>query len=317
MGLSRRMFLGTGAIGSVAANAVLAADIDEKSGMPRRVLGRTGARVSILGIGLGPTANQKMTEKQIGELVNHALDLGISYIDTAARYNNGASERGVAEVIKTRRKQVWLTTKIADRNYDGVMRMIEASLKRLQTDHVDLLHIHHIEKADDLAAIEAPNGPLKAFYKIRDQKIARFIGITSHRDPSVLKDALERHDFDCVQMSLNAAHAGSASGIDHSFEKIALPVANKKNMGVLAMKVFAGGRLRAGAPDEKLIRYSLSLPITSAVAGMPTIEALEENVRIAKAFQPLPASEMKDLSERLSRTFQSRLHRFFLNHQDA
>lgn len=313
MSVSRREFLGTGAVATVA----FADQIDPKSGMPQRLLGRTGAWVSILGIGTGPTATRKAVRKDIAELVNRALDQGITYIDTAVVYGNGISESAVGDVMKTRRKEVWLTTKIQDRNYDNIMRMADESLKRLQTGQVDLLHIHNLEKANDLEVIEAPNGPLKAFYKLRDQKMARFIGITSHTDPAVLKTALERHDFDCVQMSLNAAHSGAAANLDHSFEKIALPVANKKKMGVLAMKVYVGGRLAQGAPDESLIRYSLSLPVTAAVIGMPTLEFVERNTKMAKVFKPLPASEMKDMPERLGRTFKASLDHFFRHHQDA
>ena len=313
MSISRRGFLGTGA----AATAALAGEIDPNSGMPRRLLGKTGAKVSVLGIGTGPTAAGQMARKDLAELVNRALDLGISYIDTAVVYGNGASESAVGDVMKSRRKQVWLATKIQDRSYDNIMRMADESLKRLQTDHVDLLHIHNLGKADDLAVIEAPNGPLKAFYKLRDQKIARFIGITSHTDPSVLKDALERHDFDCVQMSLNAAHSGAAANLDHSFEKLALPVAVIKKMGILAMKVFVGGRLAQLTPDETLLRYSLSLAVTAAVVGMPNHGMLGKNTKIAKAFQPLPPSQMQALPKRLAPAFQASLARWFRHHRDA
>jgi len=311
--ISRREFLGTGA----AATVTLASEIDPKSGMPRRLLGKTAAMVSVLGIGTGPTATRKIVRKDLAELINRAIDLGISYIDTAVVYGHGASESGVGDVMQSRRKEVWLATKIQDRNYDNIMRLADASLKRLQTDHVDLLHIHNLGKADDLAVIESPNGPLQAFYKLRDQKVARFIGITSHTDPAVLRDALERHDFDCVQMSLNAAHSGAAANLDHSFEKLALPIAQKKNMGILAMKVFVGGRLAQLTPDETLLRYSLSLPVTAAVVGMPNHQMVGKNTMMAKAFRPLPPAEMKALPKRLGTAFRASLDHWFRHHQDA
>lgn len=317
MGISRRRFLQAAAFSSIVSNAEGAASEDSQRVMPTRVLGRTEARVSILGIGTGPTATREIEEEYIAELVAGALDRGITYVDTAVVYGEGKSERAVGEVLKSRRRQVWLATKIQDRNYDNILRMAEESLRRLQTDQVDLLHIHNLGKAEDLAAIEAPRGPLEAFYRLRDQKVTRFIGITSHTDPGVLKEALERHDFDCVQLSLNAAHSGAAASLDYSFEKIALPVAVRKNMGILAMKVFVGGQLARHAPDGQLLRYSLSLPIAAAVVGMPSLDLVEQNIRLGKAFEPLPDSEMKNLPEHLGRTFRATLDRFFRAHEDA
>src|SRR5947199_10230676 len=131
------------------------------------------------------------------------------------------------------------------------MRTVDTSLKRLQVDHVDLLHIHALMGPDDLAAIEAKDGAWAAATKARDQKMARFIGITCHAYPDVLKTALERHDFDCTQMALNAAMRGQVAGATSSFETTALPVALHKKMGVTAMKIFAQDALAGQAPPEK------------------------------------------------------------------
>lgn len=301
MSISRRALLGT---------AVLAG---EKGGMPTRILGKTGARVSILAYGCGSSFVQYGTFDEALATLTRALDLGVSYIDTAVAYGEGRSEKIVGTLMKTRRKEVWLATKIRNRGYDGVMRVLDESLERLQTDRVDLLHIHGLERSDDLAAIEKPDGALKAFYRIRDEKKARFIGITSHRDPAALKTALERHDFDCVQMSINPALRG-ADG-ESSFESLALPVAVRKNMGIVAMKVFAQARYKA--PAAQLIRYALSLPLNAAAVGMPNQKDLEENTRIAKAFTPMPDSERKKLAADLSAAHKAGLDRFFRRHVDA
>ena len=150
---------------------------------------------------------------------------------------------------------------------------------------MDLLHIHQLGDIDNLSKIEAKGGLLDVVYKAREQKMARFIGVTSHTDPVVLQKALERHDFDCTQMALNAAHVGMVSGkggmkinplMKDSFEKLALPVANRKKMGVIAMKIFGQEGLVGHAAIDKLIRYSLSLPVSAAVLGMPEIAMLEE-----------------------------------------
>jgi hypothetical protein len=312
MGVSRRQFLGTAAIGVVAAKGADA--------MPKRTLGRTGASVSILAFGSGSRFLMYKEEDAALAALNHALDLGITYVDTAYAYGDGLSEERVGKVMKTRRKEVWLATKVPDRKGDEAMRRIEGSLKRLQTDRVDLIHIHSLGGADDLAAVEAKDGVLATLYKLRDQKVTRAIGITSHTDPSVLKTALERNDFDCTQMALNAARAGMAhleQDPHGSFETLALPVANRKNMGVIAMKVFAQEKLSGKAPIEKLIQYSLSLPVTAAVIGMPKVEFIEHNIATAKSFQPMPRSEMQQLSNDLAGAYKAAVERHFDGHQDV
>jgi len=184
--------------------------------------------------------------------------------------------------------------------------------------------MHSLNDMNDLAQVEA--GALKTLYKLRDQKVARFISVTSHTDPLTLKTALERHDFDCTQMSLNAALVGMKSGpggmiinkqLKDSFETIALPVALTKKMGVTAMKIFGQDGLVGAAPIGKLIHYSMSLPVASVVLGMPKLEFMDETIRAARAFKPLGKPEMKDLSNRLSREYKAQLDRFFAGHIDA
>jgi aryl-alcohol dehydrogenase-like predicted oxidoreductase len=324
MSRTRRDFLRSGALTAVTATSVLAAASDNPKNMPKRILGRTGGEVSILAFGCGSRFLQYSAEKGI-EALNHALDLGITYVDTAYGYGDGESEQRVGQVMKTRRKQVWLTTKVLDRKGDQAMRTIEGSLKRLQTDHIDLIHVHSLSNADDLAQIEAKDGVLSRLYQLRDQKVIRAVGITSHTDPAVLRTALDRNDFDCTQMALNAARAGMAKPdggfgmtmLEQSFETLALPVARRKNMGVIAMKVFAQEGLSGKAPAEKLIRYALSLPVTAAVIGMPTLDFINQNIAVAKNFQPLPATEMRDLSHELATQHKARLDQHFADHFDA
>jgi aryl-alcohol dehydrogenase-like predicted oxidoreductase len=302
----------------MAGNAVLDA---AKNSLPTRVLGRTGARVSILAMGGGSRFLMYKEEEKALEALNKAFDLGITYMDTAYGYGNGVSEERVGKVMKTRRNGIFLATKINKRKGDEAMQIIEGSLKRLQTDHLDLIHIHSLAGEDDLAQIEAKDGVLNVLLKLRDQKVARHIGITSHADPTVLKTALERHDFDCTQMALNAAKVGMKSGkgnmvpnqaMKTSFEEVALPVANRKKMGVIAMKVYGQEALLGTAPLEKLLYYSLSLPVHLAVVGMPKLEFIEENVQMVRAFKPLPKSEMNRLSTSLSSKHKLALERFFI-----
>lgn len=316
MSISRRKFIEAAAIATVAAQA-------GESAIPRRTFGKTGARVSILAFGGGSRFLAYKEEEQALAALNHALDLGINYIDTAASYGDGVSEQRVGKVLKTRgRNGLWLATKVEPRNGDEAMRIIERSLKNLQVDYVDLLHMHSLTTPQDLAAIEAKDGVLNRLYKLRDQKVARHIGITCHTDPAVLKTALERFDLDCTQMALNAARVGMASEVNYddpknSFEALALPVAQRKNMGITAMKIFAQEKLSGKAPVEKLIRYSMSLPVAAAVIGMPKVEFINENVAIAKSFRPLPKNEMQDISDELSKKYKAAIDRYFTDHRDC
>lgn len=326
MTISRRNFLERAAIAGLGAREALASSVDKKTGMPTRLLGKTGARVSVIAFGCGSRLLAYKDRDKGVEALNRGIDLGITYLDTAYNYGNGVSEQWVGEVLKARRKEVFVATKVGHRNADEAMRILEGSLQRLQTDQIDLIHIHSLLREDDLARIEAKDGVLAVLYKLRDQKVTRFIGITSHTDPATLKTALERHDFDCTQMALNAAMMGNAGAqdaphisqeADRSFERLALPVALKKRMGVLAMKIFGQEKLVGAAPVETLIRYTLSLPVTAAVVGMPQLSFVEENTAIAKRFQPLGKEEMRRLSGDLSRRYKASLDRYFANHVDA
>ena len=176
MTLSRRRFLkGTGV--SVAAGATWRAEArGSERRLPTRVLGKTGVRVSILAMGGGSRFLMYKEEDKALEALNRAFDLGITYMDTAFGYGNGLSEERVGKVLKHRRKGIFLATKINKRKGDEAMKILEGSLKRLQTDHLDLLHIHDLKGEDDLAAIEAKDGVLAVVRKMRDQKVARFIG---------------------------------------------------------------------------------------------------------------------------------------------
>jgi predicted aldo/keto reductase-like oxidoreductase len=199
--------------------------------------------------------------------------------------------------MATRRKEVFLATKIPDRTRDDFMRRLEGSLKRLQLDQVDLVHIHSLRWAEDLSKLEAPDGALKGLFEAREQKMTRFVGLTSHTDGETMKRAIERHDLDCVQITLNPTLNGR-------FEELALPAAKKKNLGVIAMKV-TGQELLNGdgtgqADVPSLLRYSMSLPVATAVIGMPKMEFINRNVEVARTFSPLKEEEMHRLRDKLA-----------------
>src|ERR1019366_7694497 len=279
MSISRREFLGTAAVAGLAAGP-LAAD-SGNSTLPTRVLGKTGERVSILAFGGGSRYLMYKAEDQALAAITRALDLGVTYIDSADDYGSGhLSEQRIGKAIKGRRNGIFLVSKVTPRSGDEAKRAMELSLKALDVDHLDLLHIHQLADEDDLAQVEAKGNVLDQLLKFRDQKMTRFIGITSHANPATLKTALERHDFDCTQMALNAGQVAMMNGtggmvpnkaMKLSFETTALPVAVRKKMGVLGMKVFAQEALVGQATPRELLYYTLSLPVTAAVVGMPKL----------------------------------------------
>lgn len=300
-GMSRRQFLENIGLGTAAGTSLLllkdvASARPGTDLIPSRTLGRTGAKVSILAFGCGSRFLMYEDEESATAILNRAIDLGITYLDTAYAYGDGQSETRVGKVMASRRKEVWLATKIPDRTRDEFLRRLEASLKRLRTDHVDLVHIHSLGQDSDLAKIEAPDGALKGLMEAREQKMARFVGMTSHTNGEVMAKAIQRHDLDCVQMALNASRNGR-------FEELALPAANAKNLGVIAMKVTGQEFLVGDGPGKadmsSLLRYSMSLPVASAVVGMPRPEMLVHNVETARNFSALNDQEKERLRQQL------------------
>jgi hypothetical protein len=300
--LSRRRFLKTLGAGTAAGAGLpllkSIAEAEPATKLPHRVLGQTGARVSILAFGCGSRLLMYGDEEKGCAAIHHAIDLGITYIDTAYLYGMGKSETWVGKVMATRRKEVWLATKIPDRTRDEFRKRLDASLRRLQVDHVDLLHIHELGSEEDLAKIEAPDGALKGLLEAREQKMARFIGMSCHGDGRVLAKAIERHDLNCTQFALNGSQNGH-------FEEVALPAAKRKNLGVIAMKVagqdfLVSDKAPVKADIDMLLRYSMSLPVTAAVVGMPSIAMLEHNIEVARNFVPMTPAEMEDVRQKLA-----------------
>jgi predicted aldo/keto reductase-like oxidoreductase len=257
----------------------------------------------VIGMQLPPSADHDPAA-----LAETALELGITYFDTAPSYNNGQSETNYGQVLARRRKEVFLATKTDDRTHDGTLRSIEQSLKRLRTDRVDLIQIHGISLTENLDAWEKPGGVLTALRKMRSQKVTRFLGLTGHESAAKLREAIERYEFDTLLTTLNPVSRRQA------YREDLLPVANRRQMGVIAMKVMGGGNgcLVTGNPLKKvlrpyhddtthqananqLIRYTLSLPISVAVIGVASVEQLKANVAIVRDALPMTLAERRNL----------------------
>lgn len=312
--LTRREFLETAALGA-AVTSLIPATASAAATLPKRRFGRSNLQVSILAFGCGSRFLMYPDEQVAVGVLSNAIDQGITYVDTAVGYGNGESERRVGLLMKTRRNDVVLATKIPEsaRDRDSALRVVEASLKRLQTDHLDVLHVHSLTDEADLARIQSPTGVLKALHELRDQKVTRCIGMTSHTDGRVMARAIAESDLDCVQMAMNPARA-------NHFEELALPQAVKKDLGIVCMKVTAQEQLVGSGPGraaiEPLLRYALSLPVSAAVVGMPKPEFISENIALARAFQPLTPEEQEKVRQQVAPA-QAAVAAYFGDHADA
>ncbi len=315
--MDRRTFIeamATAAVASASRHEHALAETPKKPAIPRRILGKTGVEVSALIIGGVVGMKEKPTAKfHPAELANAALDAGINYFDTAAGYGAGQSERNYGEVVAHRRKEVFLATKTQKRNYDDAMREVEESLKRLQTDRLDLLQIHGVRKDEDFSLWDKPDGILKALHKLRDEKVTRFIGVTGHDTAEAMLQAIEMDDFDTILTTFNPTEER------RPFRDLVIPTARKKNMGIIAMKVMGGGNgaLAIGNPLKNdgvprhddaphqanastLIRYALGLQVSAANVGMASLEHLRINVAAARDEKPLDEQERKALEKHMS-----------------
>lgn len=272
--------------------------------LPERTLGSTGIRVPLLGLGgAGQTPlSWNHAEREAIALVERALQLGIRYFDTAASY--GPSEAYLGKVLPAHRAQILLASKTAARDRDGAWRELEQSLSRLKTDYLDIWKLHHVSFQEELAAIFSPQGAIRALKEAKQQKLIRFTGISGHHEPSVIAEALQRYPFDITLVALNAADQHHP----RPFAPTILPVARKNNVGVIAMKVPAYGRLftsKALDGMHQAMGYTLSLPgVHSCVIAAETIAQLEHNVSVARAFQPLSQQEMSAIEQRTAAAWQ-------------
>ena len=290
--LSRRDFVRVGAAG--AASVLLStkgmAAPGPAGGMAERPFGKTGHRVRLFSLGGQATLEKPGTQDESIAIINRAIDLGVNYIDTAAAYGRGQSQTYIGEVMATRRKEVFLASKTHDRTYDGSMRLLEESLRLLRTDHLDTWQIHRLGTDEELDQILGPDGALRAMEKARQEGMVRFAGVTGHFDPVPLMHAITRYDFDTILMALNAS--------DPHFLPFAtelLPLANRKGMGVIAMKIPARGRIfRPGGLTsmKDAMHWVLSQPVSTVIVGCDTVAQLEENVAIATQFRPLDTKEL-------------------------
>ena len=299
---TRRQFITRTASAAVLADRVIAQTTPASAtGIPRRPLGRTAQQVSIICLGGWHVGAVKDHNEAI-RIMHAAIDEGINFFDNCWDYHNGHAEEIMGKALSSggRRKKVVLMTKNCERDYAGSMKDLEDSLRRLQTDYLDLWQFHELVYDNDPDWVFEKGG-IKAAIEAKKQGKVRFIGFTGHKDPLIhLKMLGKPHPWDTAQMPINVMDAHY-----RSFQKEVVPVCLKKNVGVIGMKGLAGGypngRLpsQAGLTVEECYRYCLSLPVAAQVMGINTMEQLKQDVAIARNFKPMTEAEKMALVARV------------------
>ncbi len=265
--------------------------------VPHRPLGNTGIQVSAMALG-GYHLGSAKDQQEVNNIVARAMDAGVNFFDNAWDYHNGHSEEVVGSALKGKRQQVIIMTKVCThgRGKDIAMQQLEQSLRRLQTDYLDLWQIHEVIYENDPELIFRPSGAAEALLEAKQQGKVRAIGFTGHKDPSIhLRMLTHDFPFDTVQMPLNCLDATF-----RSFEQNVLPVAKQRGMGILGMKSMGGSGeiiVHGAATPEQALRYAMSLPVSATISGVESMEVLEQNLAVARGFQPMTAQDMQVLRE--------------------
>ena len=277
---------------------------DARDEIPKRILGRTGVEVPILGFGAAPMGHAFIGKEKAVPLIHEAIDLGVTYIDAARVYDD--CEIYLGEVLPQRRDEVFLVEKVWASTREEAEKVLTTSLRNLKTDHVDLLHIHNIG-AQDVERVMAKGGSMEYVLEMKEKGVARFAGITTHTSGDKLLPAIESGEFDVMMTNLNFIDRHT-----YNFQDRLIPAARKQNMGIVAMKVFGGRKQNnfrgfdnyktpgpCNMPPEFLqnaLRYCLSLQgVSLAVVGVYNPEELRQNIAWAKSFQPMTAEEIRDM----------------------
>jgi predicted aldo/keto reductase-like oxidoreductase len=264
----------------------------------KRPMGNTGLQVSILGVGgyhVGTVAGQQ----EVNDMVAKALDHGINFFDNAWEYHGGMSEERIGIALKGRRDQAIVMTKVCThgRKKDIAMRMLEESLTRLQTDHLDVWQVHEVIYYNDPERAYEQDGVLEALSLAKQQGKVRFVGFTGHKNPSIHLEMLNRgFHFDTVQMPINPFDPSF-----RSFERNVLPIAIQKGMAVFSMKSMSGSGepiVHGALTPTEALSYAMSIPgVSTTISGMDSMTVLDQNLAILRDFKPLGENQLSELRE--------------------
>ena len=291
------------ALADTARAQTIAAQVDRTSqqntgGVPLREFGQAGVKVSVLGIG-GHALGLCKLESEAIRIVDEAMDAGLTFMDNAHEYHDGRSELWMGKALKGRRDKAFLMTKVCTHGRDAKtgMEQLEDSLRRLQTDYLDLWQIHEVVYENDPELHFAPGGVIEALDQAKKQGKVRFVGFTGHKHPEIhLRMLAHDYPFDAVQMPLNVFDSSF-----RSFEKQVLPELRRRDIAPIAMKSLGGTgeSVKKGAvTPEEAIRYVLSQPVATLVSGIDSLGVLHQNLGIVRNFEPMSEGEMDDLRKR-------------------
>lgn len=275
----------------------------DAKGLPTRKLGNTGLEVPLLGFGLGSRWMGVGDNDKSLEILEHAHDNGMYYWDTAQSYGNSqiSSEELTGKLLKSRREKVILVTKTSERDGNDALAAVEQSLKRLQTDYIDIMHVHSIKSVEDAERLGDKGKVYEVLQDLKSQGVIKHLGFTGHTSAEGMKRAAELYDFEVMMISLNHKVPGGAE----KFEEHAVPYAYKKGIGVISMKVVRPRETVAGLEPSELIRYALSNNYFSiANIGIDSMKVLKENLQLAKDFNPMSEVEKADIHARLTPFFE-------------
>jgi aryl-alcohol dehydrogenase-like predicted oxidoreductase len=266
-----------------------------------RTLGRTGVKVSLIGLGGWHLGFKQIDEELSVRMIRTAIDNGINFMDNCWDYNEGASEERMGKALQDGyRERVFLMTKIDGRTKKDAAKQLDESLKRLQTDHIDLVQHHEILRYEDPHRIFAEEGANAALLEARDAGKISFIGFTGHKDPRIHLHMLEvarenGFQFDTVQMPLNVMDAHY-----RSFEKTVLPELVEQNIGVLAMKTLANGTILESKTVSAIecLQYAMNLPTSVVITGCESMKDLEQALTAARTFKPMSAEQVRGILDK-------------------
>jgi predicted aldo/keto reductase-like oxidoreductase len=278
-------------------------DLYNPKGLPTSVLGKTGVIIPRIAIGLGSRFCNIPTLDEALEMLRFALDNGLYYWDTAHDYinatNGTVSEERLGHIIKQRRNEIFLSTKISAREPEKFKLQIEESLKRLQTDHVDMLKIHSVESAEDVKNICRTGGVLDLASKMKEEGITRFIGFSGHGNADALKSMVDTGRFDSMLFAMN--HYGDNK---ENRQGTLIPSAKARGMGVMLMKTVRPKETIQGIEIKQLVRFALSLDGPNGIAvGMDSKKVVESNLNLLRNFKPMDAAEKLKYASILSPYF--------------
>jgi len=264
--------------------------------IPKRPLGKTGELVTIFGLGGEGVLRTHGRTSEAVAVIDRALDQGVNYYDSAPAY--AACLDYLGEALGARRSEVFLASKTHDRTRDGSLRLLDETLRRLRTDRLDLWQLHDLRTSADLAAVFGQGGALQALLEAREQGRVRYLGITGHHDPDLLLEAMRRFEFDTVLLALNCADRVRLPFLD-----AVLPEAAARKIGAIAMKVYAQGTLLhgSGVTDREALGYVLSAEgVSTAIIGCSAPVEVDRNAEIARAFEALDQSALRNLEQRVA-----------------